>query len=267
MRRSVRSTVIDFRKYGFFSKREWLNIAITSVVFGFIFSFRRWGTESFDAGQGIFYWTIFTLFSLFALLVMHFGHRLACVHFGYTSEYSSWKTGLFTNLFLCFITNGWFIFLTPGGFITKDNPGIRVGGFFKGTSFHEKAYIVFFGLFWLVIYAGLIKLLPIDPEYVREMSKVAYIIGAYSLLPLDLFAAIFHRSVTFERISIPPSNGSYLFFGDRGFAVFTLVFFGISYIANTFLSLVLGFLLSMLFATIAYAIWILFIDPNKLWKA
>lgn len=266
MRRTIRSTIYDFMRYGLFSKREIILIIVTGFIFGFIFAFRSWGDTTFDAGQGLYYWFLYSLFSIIPLAIMQLGHRFAAVHFGYIPEYNGWRTGLVTSLFFCFATNGYFIFLTPGGFTVDVHQGMKAGRFHKGVVFYEKSYMVFFGLLALVIYGGLVKLLPLDPSTLGQITRIAFIIGAYSLLPVDLLTAIFHRSVILNKVVIPPSNGSILLFGGRPFAAFTIVFFFIAFLSNEFLSLTGSFIISLTIATLAYGIWILFIDPNRLWK-
>lgn len=259
MRQSLRGTVRDFIRYGLFSGKELVYLILTALIFAFIFSFRDPALESYTIAAYIYNMITYTIFSFAALAIMQLGHRFMAVHLGYIPEYKPWGLGLGINIFLAFISTGFIIFLSPGGFAVQKKQGMQVGKLFTGIVFREKSYIVFFGLLSLVLYSGLLKLLPISEFLIIQGTTVALIIGAYSLLPIDVLFSIFHKK-------IPQSNGAILMFGQRAFGIFTLVFFIGAFLINIYMSIAWSFLFAIALATLAYGIWILFFDPNRLWE-
>jgi hypothetical protein len=259
MRQSLRGIIQDFLKYGLFSIKEIIYLIVTALIFGFIFSFRDTSVETYTFARYISNIITFSLFSLAALTILQLGHRGMAVHLGYIPTYKPWGMGLGINVFLSFISTGYIVFLSPGGFELKEKEGLHIGKKFTGIVFKEKAYIVFFGLLALVIYSGILKLLPMSEGLIRQGTIVALIIGAYSLLPIDLLFSIFHKK-------IPASNGTILLFGKRAFAVFTVVFFIAAFLSNIYLSIAWAFVFALALATLAYGIWTLFFDPNRWWQ-
>lgn len=254
MRQSFRGLVYSMRKYGLCSKSEWLSVLFSSIIFGFIFSFRMWG-EVFDPVLGIYNWFMYSLFSALAILSMIFGYKVMAHEMGYLAEFKVWKTGLILNTFICFLTNGLAIFLTPGGFELKRNEGTQVGKFKWGILYTEKAFLVFWGFFSLVLYTMLVKLIfPL--KLAVGMTTTAYVIALWSLAPIDIVFKFFFKEA-------PNSNGTCLIAGPKTFALFVIVFLGISaglnYILPAFWPMIVALILGLMFYVIFYG----FYDPKK----
>ncbi len=228
MKSTFNSLVHGFIRYGKFSSKEILDMALISFAFGFIFSFRLWGDETtFSLAIGLYNLILFSLFSLFAILAMQFGIRFMAVDLGYTSKLEIWKLGMGFNLFICFLTNGLSIFLTPPGFELKRNLSMEVGKYNKGLVRVERAYLVFWGFFTLVLYTVLIKLI-FPMKLAEEMTKVAYVIAIWTLFPLDFALKFFYKDA-------PISNGTTLLYGVkcyRAFSIFTITFLVMSAILS-----------------------------------
>lgn len=255
MRQSFRGLVHSVRRYGICTRKEAWSVFITSVVFGFILSFRMWG-DTFDPWLGVYNWTMFSIFSALGILSMMFGQKVMAYEMGYFVDYTHWKVGLTVNTFICFITNGFAVFLTMGGFHVRRNEGTQIGKNNWGILYLERAFIVFWGFFSLVLYTVLVKM--IFPEGLAQpMTTTAYIIALWSLAPIDIVFKFFFREA-------PNSNGTCLFASRKlAFSLFTLVFLGISALTNYYFTAFWPVLLALILATVAYVVFYVFLDPTK----
>jgi hypothetical protein len=262
MFQSIRGIVQDFRRYGKFSWSEIFHMLITSAIFGFILSFRKWGVGvEFSVSIGVYNWMLFFILSFIPILAMHFGHRLMAVHLGYVPKYKPWGIGLGFNLILTFISNGALWFLSPGGFENKPHEGLQLGKFRIGSVHRDKAYIAFFGLFTVLLYMIVVKALPLSVLTKTDAITTAFAIGLWSLFPLDLIFKIIKKDT-------PNSNGTILIFGSKAFLAFSLCFIGVSFItiahSSKFLTDIISIIIAMFLAIIMYVLWIVFFDPKKL---
>lgn len=256
MRNTFRGLVYAFKRHGFCSQSELISAIISSLVFGFILSFRMWGdVETFEVTLGIYNWLMFSIFSLFAIFSMIFGYKLMAYEMGYLAEYQSWKIGLTLNTFLCFLTNGFAVFLTFGGFDLKRNEGTQIGKNAWGVLYIEKSFLVFWSFFTLVVYTILVKMIfPL--KIAISMTTTAYIIAIWTLFPMDLIMKFFFREA-------PNSNGTCLFFGSKSFAVFTIIFLIFSGILNYYFSAFWPLVISIIISAFCYFVFYMFLDPTK----
>ncbi|MGM5483318.1 MAG: hypothetical protein ACQER9_00185 [Nanobdellota archaeon] len=259
MRFTYNSFLSGFRKFGNFSFKELLRMIIVSIVFGFIFSFRKWGENSYNPLAGLTNWFIFSVFSFLTLFFMLLGGKFASIRFGYRLDYRMWKLGLVTNVFITFITNGFSVFLLPGGFDLKMIESLQLGKYIHGYSpYRKRAYIVFWSLFSMFFFVTMIKFfLPENLAFRIVLTSV--VVSAWSLFPLE--AVIFYFVKEF-----PPSFGSCLIMGPVSFTVFTVVFYIINVLILFFSSGIIPIFMSIILSALAFFVYITFISPAKLYK-
>lgn len=262
MHHSIRSLFSAYRRYGVLDNKEFLYIILTSIVFGFIFGFRKWGDSAgnYDPLQGISNWVFYSIFSFLGIFIMQVGIRMSAIEKGYKPTYVPWHSGWISNLFIAFLTNGFAIFLSPGGFELRRIPGMQMGKQFQGVVYADRSTAVFWGFFAISIYSALVKLIFgefLNAEvFAVEMVLVAYIIALWSLFPIDIPLKIFMKN-------IPISNGSSLFHGGWSKAVGAITYLVLSFVFLFIFSGLVSIILAGLFAAIAYVVFFLFADPQK----
>jgi len=247
---TIRSALSKYKRFGQFTYSELFELLLTSITFGFILSFNKWGNETFNAEIGFRNLIGYSAISLLAMLIMIFGSKFAAVQFGFESKYKLWKTGLGISFLACVLTNGIPIILTTGGLVLKSHEGLQTGKFFRGPVRKHRSHIAFFGIFSLVIYATIIKSLKFLPESTTKIIiNYSLLIGAFSLIPFDLLF------VTVQK-KIPNSNGCYIIGSNISRYIFVWVFLISSWLLIWFVgfwSLIIGIILG----TIAFIAWIL----------
>jgi len=255
---TLSSVIHGYRRHARITKTEWLRILAISIVFGFIFSFTLWNDpdhpEVFNAVFGIFHWALYTLFSALGLLAMHLPMRIMAYRMGYHMELQQWNLGIIMNLFICMLSNGVFIFLTPpgAGITTKINE--RIGYFSPGPQHREFGYLVFWGMFGTILYAVLLKLL-LPFNLASDLIFVGLLISIWSFFPLDLIFKIFDKKT-------PISNGTYFILGMQTFIVFGVAFYLISLFSIYFLPKLWAIIIPLLLAVIVYIIYYVFVMSN-----
>ena len=259
---SIQDIISSYRRYGTLTYTELLWMVIPSIVFGFVFSFRKWGDSlgNYDPVIGFSNLFFYTVFSFLGLYMLNLGYRISAISYGYKPVYKPFKSGLFANVFVTFLTNGFGIFLSPGGFDIKPLEGVRLGRFRHLMMYKERSTIVFWGFFTVSIYALLVKLvfgqLFGADIFAMEMIIVAYIICLWSLFPADIILRIWLESV-------PISNGTTLIYGGLSKAVGTLVYLLFSFLFIVTFSGIFSIILALLLSGIAYLTFFLFADPQK----
>ncbi|HII72188.1 TPA: hypothetical protein HA265_05530, partial [Candidatus Woesearchaeota archaeon] len=102
-------------------------LLFTLVIVSFIFSFREWGTTSFDWNMGLGNFGRALLLVAIALFVHEVGHRTIVTWLGYRSEYKAWLLGLIASLVIAFVSNGYLLFLAPGSLLIHYSMVHRLG--------------------------------------------------------------------------------------------------------------------------------------------
>jgi len=255
MKQSLSSVVHAYRKFGHYKKHEWIDIILSSIVFGFVFSFKMWGDETFNLFIGLYNWSLFSLFSFFSILVLNFGYKFMALKFGYNTEYKVWKKGLFLNLLVSFLTNGAAIFLIPGSFNISRNEALMSGKLHFGIEFKEKAFLVFWSFFALVVYVLLAKMFfPLNVA--KAIATTSFIIAFWMLIPMDLLLIKMVKD-------FPPSYGTSILWSMWSFAIFVVSFLVISALLVFKLTSFWPLLISLLISIFIYFLFYLWFDPRK----
>ena len=86
------------KKYFWFSKREWYDLAFLVFFFALIFSFNKWGLVTFDFFTG-FKNLILAIFIVgISVFIHHAVQRLFALYFGYKPEQRIWWIGILFGL-------------------------------------------------------------------------------------------------------------------------------------------------------------------------
>jgi hypothetical protein len=175
-------------KYFKFSRKELAQIFWTSLAFGFILSFRKWGAgKEFDlvAGLGNI---ILGLIVVFLSLAFHVSlQKLVAIKLGYTANYTYWFNGILLSLLLVFVTAGWFAFILPGAVMIELVPRLRMGKFRYGINKKDVARVALAGPIahiLIVLFMGIIYFNTDKSEFVFSIIFVNLLLAIYSSLPI-----------------------------------------------------------------------------------
>lgn len=228
------------RRFFAFSHTELRDLAIATVVIGFVFSFRDWGSDGVDIVLGIRHFLTTVILAAFSLFVHESAHRIMALMIGYKAEFKLWWGGLLASLIFVFISNGRVPLALPGGVVNAILVRQRLGEFRYGMNYWENGLIAMYGPLANLALAFFAKVfLNFFPDsFLFE-----------KLLFLNIVMAIC------TMLPIPPLDGMSTFWGSR--VVFILSFTGIlaSSILIYFYGIglaILGGILFMLVGTILY---------------
>ncbi len=185
-----------------FSRHEVLGLLSSIGFTAFIFSFRDWGTDNFNALTGVE-----SLLLIIIIATISFVFRLACqkvygLSQGYNVEFRVWWTGLFIMLAVCFISNGRIPLILIGGIVPAFMIKQRLGEFRYGFGYTETAVIAMWAVWAHLILAIFftIGIILFPNTYLFEKGLLINLLAAgLSLLPL------------------PQLDGLRIFFGSRGY--------------------------------------------------
>jgi hypothetical protein len=199
-----RTFFYNLRRYGFsLSQEEIKQSLITILLIAFVWSFNKWGTDTFNVTEGIKNFLLGAAFAAIGLFFNQVGQRLAAVYYGYDPSYEYGIVGLMFALVITFASKGWLVFFLPGAMNIRHLTASRLGEFRYYTNDWEWAKIGFVGPFMntlLVVMLGFFKDIPL----VRELMIMNVMFAAYALVP------------------IPGNLGLYLFYPHIYFWTFTV---------------------------------------------
>ncbi|PIN81128.1 hypothetical protein COV13_02230 [Candidatus Woesearchaeota archaeon CG10_big_fil_rev_8_21_14_0_10_32_9] len=175
-----------------FSDQELKNFFFIVVFSGFILSFRRWGTDSFDSSAGLINFIVFSLIFLIIYSLFIAAQKFLAGYLGYDCKYSLWHFGPAIGIFLTFVSYGWIPFLYLGSIDLKENMRLRLGTY--------RPYVHIKDLMWVGIAGPLMLLLLLiiilQPLYFLTQST----------LVLDFIMSI-SWILIFTSLPLPKTNG------------------------------------------------------------
>jgi hypothetical protein len=246
--------VVDLKhkisKYYAFTQSELKGIIISIVALAFIISFKNWGSDEFNAAEGIFNLFNAVLIVALSFLVHDAGQRIWGLAIGYRIEYKMSYMWLLMTVILVFVTNGSFWLLVPGGFIVHHLAGHRLGFFRYGINYFGQAMVALAG--------------PLSNLILLIFLKIIY---SFAPNPLVEKAIIFNVIYIITcMLPIPPMDGSKIIFGSR----MTYAFLLPAIVTATILMIVkipifLAIVLSMLIGIILW-LWYYISFERKIWK-
>jgi len=187
-----------------FSQHERSGLIIAILFSAFIFSFRDWGTSSFDFTLGLMNLILTIIIATVSFLFRFTCQKIFALSKGYKAEFKVWWTGLIIALLLGFISAGRFPIIIIGGVVASFMVKYRLGEFRYGFNYNENAMIGMWGIYGNMIMAILFALgLYFAPQsYFFQKGLMFNIIMSFcSLIPL------------------PQLDGLSIFFGSRSLYV------------------------------------------------
>ncbi len=178
------SRVKDFLRY---TSHELVGIGAGILIAGFIFSFRDWGTDQFDALVGLQH-----LFLVFIIAALSLFFRTACQKIyaldeGYKAEFNPWWMGMGVSLVLGFLTFGYVPLILVGNMTNAFMVRQRLGEFRHAFSYWHNAMIAYWGMLGNLIMAILFSIgayfVP-GSYFCNKGITLNLIMAACSLLPL-----------------------------------------------------------------------------------
>ncbi len=243
-----------------FNKTEIKYLIYTSLILGFIFSFREWGTEEFSPIIGTTNWLLYILIFVFSIAIHALTQKIIAKKLGASSTLIIWKAKQL-----------WF---TRGSRLKRAIPLGYILSLF--LSFYSFGYIKFTGVFGAEIKQTLPKLkkkFPKLDDYEQGLialsGSLANLILAFifailaSLINIELsrLIAVNISLAIFTMLPFPSLNGIQVLFGSRVLYVMSLVFIIISYFLINSGSILLTILSSLIIAIIIGLIY--FYNLNK----
>ena len=243
--KALRNYNDKLRRYGAFSSKEIKGLVLTTIVLAFIFSFRNWGTETFDIGFGIANFILAIIIVGIAIYVHEMAHRMIALRFGYRIEYKTWIFGLIGGLLLTFLTNGNILFIAPGTMLVYHLGVHRLGQPYYALNYRAMGWIGMAGPLanvFLALIAKALLFLPIGSGFLEEFMRINLWIAIFSMIP------------------IPPFNGAKTFFGSRYIYILVTGFIlAIAYLLFTF-DVLAAFFGALAFGIILLGIYFVWID-------
>jgi len=179
-------------KYAFksafrFSRAEFWPFMIAVVFSGFILSFRKWGTDSFNASAGITNLLLYSILFLIIYFLFIAAQKYVASYMGYNCYVDIWYYGPVVGLLITFMSYGFFPFLYLGNVTLKEDPGLRLGKYRHYLNMKDLMYVGLAGPIFIV----LLLVLVVHPLYFltnapifKDVTIAATWILLFSSLPL-----------------------------------------------------------------------------------
>ena len=172
----------------YFSESEATTMFIISALSGFILSFRMWGTDGFDASEGLTNLFLYSLLFLVLFFVFVAAQKYVAAKLGLEARVHVWKYGPPIGVLVTLMTYGLVPFVFLGGVSLKEIPRLRLGKFKKTViNIKEMLYIGLAGPFSL-IFLSLLVFFPLylatGVEIFFSFVWVSSIILVVSAIPL-----------------------------------------------------------------------------------
>ncbi len=193
-----------------FSRQETSGLIFAIILTGFIFSFRDWGTDTFDLALGLHHLIVVIIVAAVSIFFRIACQKIYALSQGYNAEFNIWWSGLLIMLIVAFISLGRLPIILVGTVVCSLMVKQRLGEFRYGFSYKDNAMIAMWGLYGNLIVALFfaIGLHSLPQSYFFGKGLVLNLVMAFfSLLPL------------------PQLDGLQIYFGSR-----TMYYIGIALI-------------------------------------
>ena len=181
-----------------YNKKEILNLFLSAIILGFIFSARGWGHSTFNLGIGLTNLFRMSILSLIVLLVYQTSHKLIAKKYHAHSTFKIWHlqrwwftknskfkksvpAGIILPLFFSLISNGFIKFAAIGSSEVVSIKRKRIGKKFKHITENELARIHLVGPLSIL----LLSLILIQFPGFNEIVKIAYTLAIFSMFPFS----------------------------------------------------------------------------------
>ncbi len=223
---SFANYVDKVKRYFEFSMTEWKRFAILVIVFAFMLSFTQWGTEQFDAEEGVKNFVIALVLVGASVFVHHAAQRLWGVRQGYRIEHRVWWIGLFVGLLVLLLSNGRILIFAASAMQAHFLPVHRLGKMQSGPSLRQIGATALAGPVAALVFAFILYSIAPIPTFSRLLT-FTMLFAAYQMIPL------------------PPLDGVHVFVGAR-------TGYGSSFVYIFTVSAFLGFFLMRFLAQLSF---------------
>ena len=134
------------KEFFHFSKSELAGLLLVALITGFIFSFKDWGDEFFDAAVGFAHLISAILIAGFTLFIRSSIQKMYALAQGYKIVMKTWFVGTYITLALSFLSLGNLSLVLPGTFNSAFMVKQRLGEFRYGFNNFENGMIGFWGI-------------------------------------------------------------------------------------------------------------------------
>lgn len=241
-----------------FSKREQKELVISSILFGFILSFRMWGGETFSPASGIRSWITATIMVLIVIWFNLFVQKSFSLSLGYTTHHYWWFQGILIALLLAFISYGYIPFIFPGFQHYEHVKRLRLGKYRFLWNIKDMVVPAIAGVFSNIILALIISffyLINKNPVLLLFI-KINFLYAFLSLLPIPRIHGL--------SIKDGATAGLHIFFFQKPLYAFTIVsviaYAGLIYLAATAWHSFFILLLALILGLVGMALF------NHLWE-
>ncbi|MBS3169591.1 hypothetical protein J4210_03825 [Candidatus Woesearchaeota archaeon] len=217
-----------------FSRSEIANLLLAVILIGFIFSFRDWGTETFDVVLGLRHFLGIVLVTGISISFRISCQKIFALSQGYNAEFRIWWAGLLIMLVLAFISFGRLPVILIGTVVASLMVKQRLGEFRYGFSYRDNALIGLWGIYGNLIIALIFAImLYFNPAnyYLDKGVFMNLVMAFFALLPL------------------PQLDGLQIFFGSRSLyylGILLVLLAGVLLLSRTSIGLILAIIISAL---------------------
>lgn len=236
------------KRYFWFTKRELYEFGLLVFFFALIFSFNKWGIETFDFSTGMRNLVLAIVLVGISVFVHHAVQRLFAIYFGYKPEQRIWWLGILVGLILIIFSNGR-LMVFAGSYLTMHmHTMLRLGKHRYGPSIKTLGFVAIFGPLASLFFAGILKVInmSVGSPVLESLIGFNFMLAIYNALPF------------------PPLDGSKMFFGSRLAYVFfigiILSFLLLIYILE--FSFVTSLLIALLIGVVCWIIFYLGIERS-----
>ncbi|MBI2573425.1 hypothetical protein HYV86_06175 [Candidatus Woesearchaeota archaeon] len=217
-----------------FNRQEVVGLIAAVGFTAFIFSFRDWGTDSFNAAVGIGNFLLVAIIAAFSFWFRFTCQKIFGLSQGYLVVFRLWWTGIFIALALAFITSGRLPLILIGGIVPSFMVRQRLGEFRYGFGYKENAVIsmwsIWSHLILAIIFSMGLYLFP-SAYFFEKGLLINLIAAALCILPL------------------PQLDGLSIFFGSRSYFMLCIVAIiagSILLLTNTLFGIIISAIIGLL---------------------
>ncbi|MFP4568226.1 MAG: hypothetical protein ACLFN8_04750, partial [Candidatus Woesearchaeota archaeon] len=144
-----------------FDEKEATKIIIISALSGFILSFRKWGTEQFNASAGLTNLVSFSIMFLILFFIFIYTQKVTAQLMGLDAKLHIWKYGPPIGVLVTIMSYGLIPFVFTGGVKLTEIPRLRLGKFKKTTINIQEMLIIGLTGPLALIFLSLLVLFPL----------------------------------------------------------------------------------------------------------
>jgi len=203
---SLRNYIDKTRKYFWFSREELKALVIGILGGAFIYSWNKWGTEAFNAGEGVISLLTAMVLVGVALFIHHSGQRLLALFLGFKAEQKLSWYGFAIGLLIAMLSKGTIKIIAVSSTAAYLLPIHRLGAFRHGLNL-----------------ATLTKILLAGPIFNAGFALLAHGAGIIGIISTSLARELFILNAIIavcNMLPIPPLDGFKIFYTSPLFYVF-----------------------------------------------